>query len=204
MKFITEILNDTYKSVIAAIAFSVVCIVGEYRSFSYVKWGDFELSFDVLYFFSLTSATVLWVYLAGKALKYLGSVIYGKNILKELKKCTLPEKNFLYNRIFENDNELTLDLQTDSYFYEKEYDVFGNLKYRLYKQEFPTKEKVLIFLRKLENKGILKNGGNQTMIIPQQIWDILVQNSDEIFIELKLLGGLKCDTSRFPSYKSER
>ncbi len=176
MNFIKEIFADTYKSTIAAITFTVVCIIGEYRSFSYIKWGNFELSFDVMYFFSLTSAIILWTCLLGKGLKHLNTSRRGKQILKTLKNCTQQEKEFLYNRIFENDNDLIIDLQTDSYFYER-------IGYKLLpsRRDFLTKEKILIFLRKLENKGILKSYGNQTMIIPQQVWDILVKNSDEIF-----------------------
>ena len=181
MNFIKEIFADTYKSTIAAITFTMVCIIGEYRSFSYIKWGNFELSFDVMYFFSLTSAIILWTCLLGKGLKHLNASIHGKKILKTLKNCTQQEKKFLYNRIFENGNEVTIDLQTDSYFYEKGDDVLRGMFYELYKQQFSTKEKMLIFLRGLENKGILQNYGNQTMIIPQQVWDILVKNSDEIF-----------------------
>ena len=184
INFIKEIFADTYKSTIAAIAFTIVCIIGEYHSFSYIKWGDFELSFDVLSFFSLCSAAILWTWLLGKGIKYLGTLIHGKKILKTLKDCTQQEKEFLYNRVFENDNELTIDLQTDSYFYDTD-SMYGVLVYKLYKPQFSSKEKILIFLRKLEKKGILQNYGNQTMIIPQQVWNILVKHSDEIFEGLK-------------------
>lgn len=177
INFIKEIFADSYKSTIAATTFTIVCIVSEYRNFSYIKWGDFELSFDVLYFFSLSAAIILWTCLLGNGLKYLGLLIHKKNILKTLKDCTQQEKEFLYNRIFENNNGRDIDFRYDSYFYKH----VGYDTTEPYRCDLLTKEKILIFLRKLENKGILQSDSRHTMIIPQQVWDILVKYSDEIF-----------------------
>lgn len=69
----------------------------------------------------------------------------------------------------------------DSYFYRNE-ELFGiNNGKELYRYEFDTKEKVGKFLRELENKGLIKNFGNQTMIIPDHVWKILVKKYNKIF-----------------------
>ena len=180
LKNFFEIFTDAYKCIIVALTCTVVCIVGNYRNFGYVKFGSFELSFDFLFFVSLVLAIVCWTILAIACIQYGCFLIVGKILLNRLKKCTAQEKRFLYNRIFENGNDRSIDLQTEGYFYER-------IGYKILpsRRDFHTKEKILIFLRKLENKGILQSRGNQTMIIPQQVWDILVKNSVEIFKGLK-------------------
>lgn len=91
----------------------------------------------------------------------------------------MQEKRFLYNRIYKNGNERSIDLQNDRYFYKVKNEYLS--EYIPCQKDLSTEEKILIFLRKLEKKGILQSHGNQTMIIPQQVWDILVKKSDEIF-----------------------
>ena len=56
--------------------------------------------------------------------------------------------------------------------------------YEFYKSEFQSKEQTLQFLRLLENKKIIKNYGNKTMIIPRDIWKVMIKNRDEIFKSL--------------------
>lgn len=177
MKSFFEIFSDAYKCIIVALTCTVVCIVGNYKNFGYVKFGSFELSFDFLFFVSLVLAIVCWTILAIACIQYGWFLIDRKILLNRLKKCTTQEKRFLYNRIFEKDNTRSIDFKDDSYFYKH---VGYNIKVP-YRDDLVTKEKVLIFLRKLENKKILQSDGWQTMIIPQQVWDILVKNSDEIF-----------------------
>lgn len=103
-----------------------------------------------------------------------------KRILKTLKNCTPEEKDFLYNRVYENGNELQIDMNSDAYFYKQDE---RTTTYHLvcYKRVFDTKSKVIKFLRQLEKKKIIKNFGNQHMIIPERVWDILIKNANEIF-----------------------
>ena len=176
MKSFFDIFTDAYKCTIVALTCTVVCIVENYRNFGYVKFGNFELSFDFLFFVALVLAIVCWTILGIASLQYIFSLIHGKILLYRLKNCTVQEKRFLYNRIFEKGNERSINFTEDSYFYK--YVGYTKVPYR---NDLLTEEKILIFLRKLENKGILQSQGNQTMIIPQQVWDILVKNSDEIF-----------------------
>ena len=123
-----------------------------------------------------------------KMIKVKLSCIYNyfkrKQILKILLNLTRQEKQFLYNRIYENANELQIDMRGDSYFYEQDKNT-NVYKLVLYKKEFNTTGKVGIFLRNLEKKAILENAGNQTMRIPKIVWDVLIKNSDDIFISLK-------------------
>ena len=72
-----------------------------------------------------------------------------KKILKTLKNCSSEEKDFLYNRVYENNNELQIDMDRDTYFYEKKLisRYGGGFTYELYKGNFDDKEKVIKFLR---------------------------------------------------------
>lgn len=176
MKFF-ELLKNTKNLIIFAITCIVICFVGKYRDFDFVEIGSFKLSFDFMFFVALVGATVSSMILIWKILSILFSWIRSFSILKTLKNCTSEEKRFLYNRIFEEHNARRIDFKEDSYFYQY---VGYNTKVP-YRDDLVTKEKVLSFLCKLENKGILQSDGGQTMIIPQQVWDILVKNSDEIF-----------------------
>ena len=72
-------------------------------------------------------------------------------------------------------------MNRDDYFYLYECDGYGETTYSLYKEYFDTKEKVIKFLRQLENKQIIRNYGNQSMIISSLVWDILIKHADEIF-----------------------
>lgn len=177
LKNFFDIFSDAYKCIIVALTCTVVCIVGNYRNFGYVKFGSFELSFDFLFFVSLVLAIVFWTILGIACIQYGWFLINGKILLNRLKNCTVQEKRFLYNRIFEEHNARSIDFKEDSYFYQY---IGYNTKVP-YRDDLVTKEKVLSFLCKLENKGILQSDGGQIMIIPQQVWDILVKNSDEIF-----------------------
>lgn len=158
----------------------MVCFVGMYRSFGFIKISEFELSFDFLFFVALVLASVAWILLALGSIHYLFLLIYGRILFIRLKKCSIQEKAFLYYRVYENGNELQIDMNSDSYFYK-----WGGKKYLPYRQEFNAKEKIIKFLRRLENKKIIRNCGNQTMIIPQQVWNILVKHADEIFKGIK-------------------
>lgn len=106
--------------------------------------------------------------------------ILSRKMLKILIDCTAQEKNFLINRVYENGNELGISMHNEPYFYKESRDDKGNFEgFVLYKREFNTKEKVGIFLRGLEKKGILKNGGNQSMIMPLWVWNVLIKNADK-------------------------
>ena len=179
MKLI-ELLKNTKNLIIFAITCIVVCIVGKYRDFNFVEIGSLKISFDFMFFVALVGAVVSTVILIGKILNIFFSKIRGFALLHTLKNCTLEEKDFLYNRVYKNNNELQIDMCYDKYFYAVDENSF-NCKYWLYKENFNTKEKVIKFLRLLENKGIIKNYGNQSMIIPLQVWNILIKNADEIF-----------------------
>lgn len=112
--------------------------------------------------------------------KKIKEFFVNKNLLKTLKNCTPEEKDFLYNRVYENGNELQIDMNSDAYFYKQDE---RTTTYHLvcYKRVFDTKSKVIKFLRQLEKKKIIKNFGNQHMIIPERVWDILIKNANEIF-----------------------
>lgn len=115
--------------------------------------------------------------------KKIKEFFVNKNLLKTLKNCTAEEKDFLYNRLYENDNERSIEMNRDSYFYkEKQTSQFGYpFTYELYKKQFNTKEKVIKFLRQLENKGIIQAHDNKSMIIPMPVWNLLTKKADEIF-----------------------
>lgn len=103
-----------------------------------------------------------------------------KKLLKTLKNCSDDEKDFLYNRVYENGNELQISINSDRYFYQiDEQSSTHNLLF--YKGRFDSKFKIMLFLRQLEKKKIIKNFGNQHMIIPERVWDILIKNANEIF-----------------------
>ncbi len=184
MKFF-ELLKNTKNLIIFAITCIVICFVGKYRDFDFVEIGSFKLSFDFMFFVALVGAVVSSVILSGKILGIFFSWIRGFSILKTLKNCTPEEKNFLYNRVYENGNELQIEMNSDEYFYVYEFDGYGGVMYSLYKQTYDTKEKVIKFLRQLENKKIIKNYGNQSMIIPSCVWNVLVKYADEIFKDFK-------------------
>ena len=80
------------------------------------------------------------------------------NTLKKLKSCTLQEKKFLYNRVYENDNDTLIQLCEDPYFYKKKArsSYGGGFTYTFYKPEFQSKKQILQFLRSLENKKIIQ------------------------------------------------
>ena len=179
-----ELLKNTKNLIIFAITCIVICFVGKYRDFDFVEIGSFKLSFDFMFFVALVGATVSSIILIWKILGVFFSWIRGCILLKTLKNCTPEEKDFLHNRVYENGNELRIDMYSDSYFYKRDENSFGYRVY-LYKEKFNTKEKVGLFLRQLENKKIIKNFGNQDMIIPVPVWNVLVKHADEIFAEKK-------------------
>lgn len=180
MKFF-ELLKNTKSLIIFAITCIVVCFVGKYRDFDFVEVGTFKLSFDFMFFAALVGAVVSSVILVWKTVGLFFSWIKSFSLLKILKNCTPEEKDFLYNRVYANGNELHIDMNSDCYFYEEKPLLRGGFTYNFYRQEFDTKEKVIKFLRQLEIKDIIRNGGNQSMVIPQQVWSVLVKNSDKIF-----------------------
>ena len=113
--------------------------------------------------------------------------ILSKRMLKILIKCTVQEKKFLYYRVYENGNELGISMYNEPYFYKENRDEKGKFKgFSLYKKEFNTKEKVGMFLRELEKKGILRNGGNQSMTMPLWVWNVLVRNANKCFIGIDI------------------
>ena len=105
-------------------------------------------------------------------------------LLYVLKHCSPEEKEFLYSRVYQNGNELQIDINHDNYFYKQKKDAY-EYEFYLYKKDFNTKEKVIKFLRQLENKKIITNFGNQSMVIPVFVWNVLVKNADKIFKNLK-------------------
>lgn len=179
MKFFA-LLKNTKNLIIFAITCIVICFVGKYRDFDFVEIGSFKLSFDFMFFVALVGATVSSMILIWKILSILFSWIRSFSILKTLKNCTAEEKAFLYNRVYENGNELQIDMGRDKYFYKLDGNALG-CKFYLYKKQFDTKEKVIRFLRQLENKKIIKNFGNQDMTILVPVWNVLVKHADEIF-----------------------
>ena len=183
MKFF-ELLKNMKNLIIFAITCIVICFVGKYRDFDFVEIGSFKLSFDFMFFVALVGATVSSIILIWRILSILFSWIRSFSILKTLKNCTPEEKDFLYNRVYENGNELQIDMNSDAYFYKTDATTYED-KLHLYKKEFNTKEKVIKFLRQLENKKIIKNFGNQSMTIPPFVWNVLVKHADEIFKNFK-------------------
>lgn len=183
MMKIFELLKNTKNLVIFSITCAVVCVVGKYRDFDFVEMGSFKLSFDFVFFFSLVGVVVSSLVLMWKILYRCYSWIKNLYILYILKNCTSQEKDFLYNRVYENDNELSIEMNYDGYFYKKKRvsQFSGSFTYELYKKQFNTKEKVIKFLRQLENKKIIQYHGNKSMIIPISVWTILVKYASEIF-----------------------
>ena len=182
VKSFFELFRDINNCIIIAITSTVVCIVGKYRDFDFVEIGSFKLSFDFMFFVALVCASVAWILLSLCLIDKVFSFFYGKILLSRIKKATRQEKDFLYNRVYNNGNELKIDMNEDPYFYK--YGTLNNhFGWVLYKEQFNSKEKVIKFLRRLENKGIIKNFGNQSMIIPFHVWNILIKNADKIFAE---------------------
>jgi len=180
VKSFFELFRDINICIIIAITSTVVCVVGKYRDFDFVEIGSFKLSFDFMFFVALVCASVAWILLSLCLIDKVFSFVYGKILLSRIKKTTRQEKDFLYNRVYNNGNELRIDMNDDPYFY-KRGSIDDSYEIKLHKKNFNTKEKVIKFLRGLENKGIIKNYGNQSMIIPLQVWNILIKNADEIF-----------------------
>lgn len=183
MEAIIKIFNafkDTKTIIITALSCTTACIIGKYRNFDVVEFGSFKLSFDFMFFLALVASIVCWLLLIRNLFGFIYEWIKKVFILKNMKNSTLQEKDFLYNRVYGNGNELTIDMTNDAYFYEKIQN--GTLfTYKTYKKSFETKEKIIKFLRGLENKQIIKNYGNQSMIITNQVWDLLIKNADDIF-----------------------
>ena len=180
VKSFFELFRDINICIIIAITSTVVCVVGKYRDFDFVEIGSFKLSFDFMFFVALVCASVAWILLSLCLIDKVFSFFYGKILLSRIKNATRQEKDFLYNRVYNNGNELRIDMNDDPYFYKHvtTNDYWGWMPY---KKDFNTKEKITKFLRLLENKGIIKNFGNQSMTIPLQVWNILVKYADEIF-----------------------
>ncbi len=177
---IFELLKNTKNLIIFALTCMIICFVGKYRDFDFVEIGTFKLSFDFMFFIALVGATVSSIILIWKVCGVVFSWINGLLLLHTIKNCSSEEKDFLYNRVYENGNELQIDMNSDAYFYKQDE---RTTTYHLvcYKRVFDTKSKVIKFLRQLEKKKIIKNFGNQHMIIPERVWDILIKNANEIF-----------------------
>ncbi len=154
--------------------------------------GVLYFDIDKQYLIPFVIASLGFAYLLEQVITKIVLVIFrkakdyfvAKKILKTLKKCTPEEKDFLYNRVYENGNELQIDMNTDSYFYKKIFD-WGEIIYEFCKDAYNTKEKIGLFLRQLEKKQIIKNFGNQSMTIPVPVWNVLVKHADEIFEDFK-------------------
>lgn len=154
--------------------------------------GVLYFGIDKQYLIPFVIASLGFAYLLEQILTKIILVIFHKikayfvanKMLETLKNCTAEEKAFLYNRVYENGNELTIDINSDSYFYKME-PFFGAITYNLYRKSFDTKEKIGLFLRQLEKKQIIKNFGNQSMTIPVPVWNVLVKHADEIFEDFK-------------------
>lgn len=190
MEKLTKILttfSETTNLIVLFLVCVIICAAGQYRSFGFIEWGTFKLSFDFIFFIALVGAItssliLLWKILVRCCLKVKKSLA-NFFMLKTLKNCTPEEKNFLYNRLYENDNEFKIDMDQDSYFYREEtIDLFrGGSVFKLYRHPFDTKKKVIKFLRQLENKKILQIFDNKSMIIPIPVWKLLTKNTDKIF-----------------------
>ena len=156
--------------------------------------GVLYFDIDKQYLIPFVIASLGFAYLLEQIITKIVLVIFrkakdyfvAKKILETLRKCTSEEKDFLHNRVYENGNELRIDMYSDSYFYKRDENSFGYRVY-LYKEKFNTKEKVGLFLRQLENKKIIKNFGNKDIIIPVPVWNVLVKCADEIFEDFKNL-----------------
>lgn len=72
-------------------------------------------------------------------------------------------------------NEAYINLKNDDYFYDAV--ALGEYKLRKFKNEAEKG----IFIRTLENKGLLEEAGNQTMRIPELVWTVLKENANVIF-----------------------
>ena len=182
-----ELFKDKNNCIIVAITCTIICIVGNYRDFDFVEIGSFKFSFNFIFFIALVFASVAWIVISLNLLNNFILFVYRKVLLRRIKNCTPEEKDFLYNRVYKNGNELKIDINSDSYFYKKKSisKFGGGFTYELYKPHFDTPEKIIKFLRKLENKQIIKNFGNQSMTIPPLVWNVLIKNADKIFEEKK-------------------
>lgn len=158
-----------------------------------VVWsGILYFGIDKQYLIPVVIASLGFAYLLEQITTKIVLVIFrkakdyfvAKKILGTLKNCTSEEKKFLYNRVYENGNELQIDMGRDKYFYKLDGNALG-CRFSLYKKQFDTKGKVIKFLRQLENKKIIKNFGNQNMTIPVPVWNVLVKYADEIFKDFK-------------------
>lgn len=166
---ILEIFKDTKNLILLSITCLIVCMVGTYRNFGFVEIGSFKLTFDFMFFVVLVVFIISIVLLVWK-------MVYYFYIIHILKTCTQIEKEFLYNRVYDNGNNLKINIKSDSYFYIRE-----NYQWCLYKKDFETKNAVIKFLRQLENKNIIKRLDDTTMIIPEFVWNVLIKKADKIF-----------------------
>lgn len=169
------------------ICISVACLtaffVANDRKFPMVKYGDFELSPE---FFPIT-LLIIGIFFAAyfvanliiSFVKNITKVISNKKqhneILKTLEEMTFDEKNFFFYRLYMCGNEAHINLKNDEYFYE----AIGLGMYKL--RKFKNEAEKGMFIRTLENKGLLEEAGNQTMRIPEPVWVVLKEHVDTIF-----------------------
>ncbi|MBD5398790.1 hypothetical protein HDR60_04790 [bacterium] len=177
-----DIFKNTKITLLIAITCTIICVVGKYyKNFDFIEFNSFKLSFDFVYFISLVIAIISILILISQFLSLICQKIRNQILFFKLKNCNNLEKDFFNYKTFLNNNEQKIDMNFDSYFYRNE-ELFGiNNGKELYRYEFDTKEKVGKFLRELENKGLINNFGNQTMIIPDYVWKILVKKYNKIF-----------------------
>lgn len=185
--FIKDLFSAINKNKVMQICISVACLtaffVANDRKFPMVKYGDFELSPE---FFPIT-LLIIGIFFAAYFVANL-IILFEKNItngisnkkqhneiLKTLEEMTFDEKKFFFYRLYMCGNEAYINLKNDDYFYDAV--ALGEYKLRKFKNEAEKG----IFIRTLENKGLLEETGNQTMRIPELVWTVLKENANVIF-----------------------
>ena len=181
---IINIIKELYKNVKSSFITALICtitnVLGQYLNynFDFIQIDNFKISFDCLLFIVLIFGISGWVMTAYYII--LKVIAWNKKflILQTLKKCNKEEKNFFYYLIYNNDNTRIISTYDDEYFYK------SSAGMHLYRKNFNTQERVMKFLRGLENKGILRQYDFYSMIVEEVVWKILIKNADEIFKDM--------------------
>lgn len=185
--FIKDLFSAINKNKVMQICISVACLtaffVANDRKFPMVKYRDFELSPEFFPITLLIIGIFFTIYFAiNITISFVQNIARGilnrkqyNEILKTLEEMTFDEKFFFFHRLYVCGNEAYINLKNDDYFYEAV--ALGEYKLRKFKNEAEKG----IFIRTLENKGLLEEAGNQTMRIPELVWIVLKENAYTIF-----------------------
>lgn len=179
----SAINKNKVMQICVSVAFLTAFFVSNGRKFPMIKYGNFELSaefFPIILliigiFFAVYFVINLIILFMMNITKEISNKKQHDEILKTLEKMTLDEKKFFFYRLYVCGNETCINLKNDEYFYE----AIGLGVYKL--RKFKNEAEKGIFIRILENKGLLEEAGNQTMRIPEPVWVVLKEHVDTIF-----------------------